>query len=310
MSTLLDGLGITVLQRGWLSSNNVVFRRGRGTAAAVVDTGHAAHSAQTRRLVAHALADQPLGLIVNTHLHSDHCGGNAMLQDTWPEARTLVPRPSLAAVREWDEVQLTYRALDQQCVRFAGDGAVGAGDTVMLFDRPWDVLAAPGHDPLAMMLFEPDSRVLIAGDALWEERLAIIFPELVGEPGFAATAATLDTIERLDPRVVIPGHGPPFTDVSAAIDASRARLAAFRSQPTRHDRYAGRALAAFRVMEQGGCAPSELATAMNHVPMLRQVVARSAVGNPGGWGQALVDDLLQSGVLRLDEAGRVVMPHG
>lgn len=81
--------GITVLERGWLSANNVVCIGPEG--AAVVDTGYCTHSDQTVALVQSALGAQPLQRILNTHLHSDHCGGNAALQAAWPGAATHVP---------------------------------------------------------------------------------------------------------------------------------------------------------------------------------------------------------------------------
>ena len=70
--------GLTVLQRGWLSSNNILIHPGPGEAGAVlVDTGHGHHASQTVSLVRHALGGQRLLRVINTHLHSDHCGGNA-----------------------------------------------------------------------------------------------------------------------------------------------------------------------------------------------------------------------------------------
>ena len=84
-------LGLQVLQRDWLSSNQIVFRGPVGPAGdavpdqagVVVDTGYSAHADQTVALVETALAGRPLGRILNTHLHSDHCGGNQALQQAW-----------------------------------------------------------------------------------------------------------------------------------------------------------------------------------------------------------------------------------
>ena len=67
-----------VLQRGWLSSNNILFTGGDQTA--LVDSGYLTHAAQTVALVRHGLQGRPLDRLINTHLHSDHCGGNAALQ--------------------------------------------------------------------------------------------------------------------------------------------------------------------------------------------------------------------------------------
>jgi glyoxylase-like metal-dependent hydrolase (beta-lactamase superfamily II) len=221
---ILATLGAQVLQRDWLSANQVVFAEaGAPGPTTVVDTGYARHAELTLQLVDHALAGQPLRRIVNTHLHSDHCGGNHALQIRYPQAVTLVPAPSLESATAWDEERLTYRLTGQQCERFTVDGGIAAGSSLILGLAEWQVHAAPGHDPDAVLLFEPQTRTLISGDALWEDRLAIIFPELFGQDGFGATRHTLDLIESLSPRLVIPGHGAVFGDVSATLSMRRVR---------------------------------------------------------------------------------------
>ena len=84
--------GLIVLERGWLSSNNILFAA-PAHAPALVDSGYWSHGAQTVALVESVLQGRRLERIVNTHLHSDHCGGNAALQQayacasTYPRAR-------------------------------------------------------------------------------------------------------------------------------------------------------------------------------------------------------------------------------
>lgn len=198
----LRTLGAQVLQRDWLSANNIVFAANGTTPATVVDTGYARHAEMTITLVERALDGAALARIVNTHLHSDHCGGNQALQARHA-VKTYVPAPSLEVVRAWDEARLSYRATGQLCERFHVDGAIAPGSTLDLGPAHWQVHAAPGHDPEAVLLFEPQTRTLISGDALWEDRLAIIFPELFGEDGFGPAGRTLDLIESLAPRCVI-----------------------------------------------------------------------------------------------------------
>ena len=244
----LQDLGAQVLVRGWLSANNMVFAQG-DAGACVVDTGYVSHAAQTLALVEQALRGQPLARVVNTHLHSDHCGGNAQLARRWPGLQIAVPAGYQAPLEAWDEVALSYRTVDQRCDRFSAQRWLRPGDAVRLGARDWQVFAAPGHDPDAVLLWEPVSATLISGDALWEQRLAIIFPELTGEPGFDAASQLLDLIERLSPRLVLPGHGQPFTQVAAAIAASRQRLAAFAAAPMKHRQHAARALVSYHMLE-------------------------------------------------------------
>ena len=213
---------ITVLERGWLSANHIVFR-GKHSGTAVVDTGYCAHAAQTVALLASALEGRALERILNTHLHSDHCGGNAALQAHWPGAHTSIPPGQAAHVHHWDAYALSYTPTGQECPPFRADALLQPGTEVVLGDAPWQIHAAPGHDTHAIVLFEPYARVLISGDALWENGFGVVFPELEGEAAFAEVAATLDLIERLAPRTAIPGHGPVFHGIAQALDVARRR---------------------------------------------------------------------------------------
>nr|MBA2724050.1 MBL fold metallo-hydrolase [Methylibium sp.] len=205
---------LTVLERGWLSSNNVLIhdRDDDAGGAVLVDSSHCTHAAQTVALLRQALAGAPLGRIVNTHLHSDHCGGNAAVAQAFGGVPIDVPPGGFAAVQCWDEEALGFRPIGQRCMRFAARGTLAPGGRTRLGAREWDVIAAPGHDPDAVMLFDAAHGVLISGDALWENGFGIVFPELEGKPGFDDVAAVLDLIEHLPVAAVIPGHGAPFTD--------------------------------------------------------------------------------------------------
>lgn len=294
---VLHTLGAQLLRRDWLSSNQVVFAPDADTPATVVDTGYARHAELTVALVERALAGRPLQRIVNTHLHSDHCGGNRALQARHP-AQTWVPAPSVAAAQAWDESQLTYQATGQLCERFRVDGALVPGGSLRLGPAVWQVHAAPGHDPHAVLLFEPQTRTLISGDALWEDRLAIIFPELFGEDGFGPTRCTLDLIERLAPRCVVPGHGDAFADVGDALDASRRRLAAFEKDPARHAQHAARALVMFHMLEHQARWRSELEAWLLATPIFGlSVRASGTVSDPARWAHDLVERLVGDGLL-------------
>src|SRR5690606_10027289 len=216
----LDALGLTLLERGWLSANNCVIT-GNGPAA-VVDTGYGSHAPQTLGLVRRALHGRTLDLIVNTHLHSDHCGGNAVLQAHFPGCRTAIPPGQWEAVREWDPVALTYTPTGQECPRFRAERRLLPGTELQLGDWHWQIHAAPGHDPHSIILFQPDHRVLISADALWQNGFGVVFPELEGTDAFDDVGRTIDIIESLRPAMVIPGHGSVFTEIGRAPCRERA----------------------------------------------------------------------------------------
>ena len=254
-----------VLQRGWLSSNNILFT-GDGHSA-LVDSGYASHAPQTLELVAHLLRGRPLDLLVNTHTHSDHCGGNAVLQQAYG-CRTLIPEGEARAVREWDEEALSYVATGQHCPRFGFDGTIAAGDRLMLGELAWQVLGAPGHDPHSVILYCPAERLLISADALWENGFGVIFPELEGESGFAEARATLAQIAALDVRLVIPGHGAPFADVAGALERAYRRLDYLEADPARNAQNGIKVLVKFRLLERRRITLAELRQWMREVPLL------------------------------------------
>ena len=300
--------GVCVWERGWLSSNNVLLLAPDGLA--LVDSGYVAHAEQTLALVRAAQLGRPLRWLLNTHLHSDHCGGNAALQADHPGVRTLIPPGSANAVRVWDEARLSYRATGQRCHRFAFDDLLQPGAVFAFGALTWEIHAAPGHDPDAVMLFEPVSRTLISGDALWQHGFGVVFPELDGEPGFDAVAATLDHIERLAPRVVIPGHGSPFGDpahgsaqpsapVAAALTTARQRLAHWQAHPAKHRQHALKVLLKFKLLEWQRHSLASVHAWARGVPYLLHIHAQHHADQPfEAWLDGLIDALCASGAAR------------
>ena len=295
--TVLLPPSIHVFERGWLSSNNILLADEVRTA--LVDTGYATHAAQTVALVRQALGARGLDLVVNTHLHSDHCGGNAQLQAAWP-CETLIPERSADAVRNWDPTRLTFEATRQTCERFRFTGTLTPGERLTLGGFEWEVIGAPGHDPDSVMLYAAQPRLLISADALWQNGFGIIFPELDGESGFAEQQAVLETIAKLDIATIIPGHGAPFADVEAALERAFSRLAWLRADPARNARYALKALIVFKLLEVRSMTFAALETMLADAAVMsaaaRQLAPQSA------WSallRELTQELAKSGALTL-----------
>jgi glyoxylase-like metal-dependent hydrolase (beta-lactamase superfamily II) len=310
-ASVADALaGLTVLQRGWLSSNNILVHPAAGDAGAVlIDTAHLAHAEQTLALVRHALGGEPLAHIVNSHLHSDHCGGNAALQREY-RAPIVIP-PGLAdAVREWDLARLSHDDFGRR-ERFFIEGTLAPGESFTAGGRRWQALAAPGHDPHSLVLFDADAGLLLSADALWENGFGVVFPELVGEEGgFAGVAATLDMIEKLPVKVVVPGHGAPFTDVAGALARARSRLAGFQADPRRHARHSAKVMVKYHVMEERRVPHAELVRWSAAAPLMREVWSRFGVSHGQSatleqWIEGFIAELVGAGALALQ--GKVVV---
>jgi glyoxylase-like metal-dependent hydrolase (beta-lactamase superfamily II) len=244
------------IERDWLSCNQVVFfdEDDAGRFATLVDSGYGKHAALTLELVRHVLrshgvAPDGLRTLINTHLHSDHCGGNALLAREFG-CRVLVPEAEFDKVNRWDETRLTYRGTGQRCERFSAQGVVRVGDELTLGAARWRVHAAPGHDPQSVILHCPQHRLLLSADALWENGFGVIFPELGGDSGFAEQRAVLELIATLEVDLVIPGHGTPFGDVPAALARAHARLDALSADLARNARNAIKVLIKFLLLDE------------------------------------------------------------
>ncbi len=291
--------GMFFFERGWLSANNILLLGPDD--AALVDTGYCSHAEQTVDLVASTLDTRPLTHVLNTHLHSDHCGGNAALQARWPDVQTWIAPGQAAQVQEWDPVALSYTPTGQFCPRFRADGVLQPGSMVTLGGRPWQVHAAPGHDPHSIVLFEPERRLLISADALWEHGFGVVFPEIEGAQAFAEVAATLDVIEQLQPALVLPGHGPLFTDVAAALARARQRLQGFIAQPERHARYAAKVLLKYKLLEWQQLPLNQVHAWCQQTPYLGLLHARYFdAQSPTQWVETLVQELVASQAAALE----------
>lgn len=283
--------GVHVLERGWLSANNILFTDG---VTAVVDTGYWTHEAQTVSLVCALLRDQGLSLILNTHLHSDHCGGNTALAKQFPDVQILIPPGQSQYVQAWDSYALSYEPTGQYCPPFAFNGILRPGTELQLGRLNWQVHCAPGHDPHSIVLFEPLHRILISADALWENGFGVVFPELEGGQAFADVAATLDLIEQLRPLVVIPGHGRVFSDLSAALERARRRLDGFIENPLKHAHHAAKVLLKFKLLEVQRMTLTALELWACATPYLQQVHALHFSEVPRSkWIEQLVEDLVR-----------------
>ncbi len=241
--------GIEVFERGWFSSNNI-FNFGEADVS-IVDTGYCAHQNLTVDLVKLSIKNHHLlGLnkVVNTHLHSDHCGGNAALIEEF-HCDVFIPNGEDKAVKNWDMDLLSYKNLGQDCPQFMYPGLLISGQEILLGRYQWEILASPGHDQHSIVLYQNEYQLLISADALWEKGIGVIFPEPRGEICFEEASNTLDLIEGRQIKLVIPGHGKPFSDVGSAISTARSRLDYFAANPKRNARHTAKVLLKYKLLD-------------------------------------------------------------
>src|SRR4029453_16936850 len=161
-----------------------------------------------------------------------------------------VPEGEAPLVERWDTKALWIEAAGGYAERFHADEVIRAGSTHVWGDLEWRALAAPGHDMGALVFYNALHRILISGDALWENGFGIVMPRAIDPAALPAARATLETIAALDVDIVIPGHGEPFTDVKDALNRAFSRTAAFEADDVRTARHAVKALLSFTLLDR------------------------------------------------------------
>jgi glyoxylase-like metal-dependent hydrolase (beta-lactamase superfamily II) len=287
---------ILVLERGWLSSNNVLFFEGE--AATMVDAGYVGHAPQTVELVKSALAGRrdsvQLRRLINTHSHSDHIGGNAALKSSFG-CSIVIPAGIERMITEWDTEALLLDGAKQRGDRFAHDAVIEANSEFAMGGLTWQALPAPGHDMEALIYYCPEKRILISGDALWQDGFGIIFGELMGRSdALPATRGTLEMIGRLGVDIVIPGHGAAFADFDAAMTRALQRLASFEADATRMGRNAVRACFIFNLLDLQRLREDELPAYLKSVPFFDTVNQQMFGFSDAGYAEWLLGELFRS----------------
>lgn len=222
-----------------------------GDGVVLVDTGmhepgSFAHLERAMEQV--GLRPEHVRLLVCTHAHSDHYGQAAPIMaragcELWmhpahAHATKSADDPDRALERRIEVARASgvpAAALERYRERSKGRG-YGIAE-VVLPDRglvegttfetdlgTWTTIETPGHAPSHVCLFQPERRLLISGDHLLG-RVSLYYdygwtPDPAGE-----FLASLDRVDELDARLCLSGHGRPFTDVRAHIEANRETVA-------------------------------------------------------------------------------------
>jgi glyoxylase-like metal-dependent hydrolase (beta-lactamase superfamily II) len=296
---------VRVIVRGWLNCNQVVLRAPGENV--VIDSGYCTHRERTLELVAGpaGLEGEPLERLINTHCHSDHMGGNAALAASYG-CRVTIPAGEVKHVEPWTSQSVWMQRFDQRADPFRHDDTLAPGDAFEGGGFEWHVHAAPGHDMDALVFFEPSHRILVSGDALWGDGMGFVWPEEGDNPAIEAAREALATIERLDPAVVIPGHGVAFDDVGGALARARARLDAFERDPAKAARHVLKVLLAFALLDRGAMRAADLPAYMARVPSFGELAERFLHLDAAALARWLVEDLERGGAIALE--GGVMRP--
>jgi glyoxylase-like metal-dependent hydrolase (beta-lactamase superfamily II) len=149
---------------------------------------------------------EDIGLIINTHTHSDHCEANELLLQRSQAIVTLS--------REEDEFRQTtgerlYTLFGAKIPQFTpffylkeGNLSLGTKNKIN-----FQIFLTPGHSPGSTCLYWQEQKVLITGD--------VVFHGSIGRtdlPGgsLSQLKKSIDRLSRLDVEYLVPGHSTEF----------------------------------------------------------------------------------------------------
>jgi glyoxylase-like metal-dependent hydrolase (beta-lactamase superfamily II) len=289
---------VRVLVRGWLNCNQIVMLATGDNV--VVDSGYCGDRERTLELLAgrEGLDRRPLERLVNTHCHSDHMGGNAAIANAYG-CRITIPAGEVKHVDPWTPQSVWMADFDQRADPFRYDDTIAVGEAFEGGGLEWEAHAAPGHDMDALMFWEPMHRILISGDALWENGMGFVWPEERANPYIDGARATLAAIERLDPALVVPGHGAPFGNVSASIAGVRARLDAFEKDPAKNARHVVKVMFVFALLDKQSMRVADVPAYLGRVPCYRTMSERFLGMNAQALSEWMLADLERSGAITI-----------
>ncbi len=175
------------------------------------------------------VTQQPIRRVVISHFHADHFYGLQSLMgpgvEVWANGRGQATLGS-----EFTQSRLEQRRRDLAPYVNETTRLVGADRWIDFKDGP-DVAftfgdvrfrlinVAGAHSDEDVMLFVENDRVLLAGDLYFSGRLPF-----VGNADSKRWLAAMDAIAPLQPKVVIPGHGPASTNPAPDIALTREYL--------------------------------------------------------------------------------------
>lgn len=260
-----------------------------GREPAVIDSGFVGHAEETAAYLQATLA--PVALVVNTHWHSDHVGGNALLQKrgaaiaaSASEAHAIARRDPGCCVAEY---------LDQPVAPYAVDLVLEDGQVLRLGYADWQVVATPGHTPGHVSLWQQEERLLVTGDALSDYDIGWVNLALDGPDAAATALASLQRLAGLSPHVLLPAHGPLPADPGAAFERALQRAQRLVDDPEAAVWYAARRIFGFALMIRGGLATDEVEPYLDARAWLADA-ARLLRRSPQTLAADLVDSMIRS----------------
>ena len=237
------------VERGWLNANHFVFN---GREKVLIDTGYISDFEDTKKFIRDLGVDlREVNLIVGTHSHCDHIGGNRKIQDL-SECKIAMHKIEKSFMDSGDDWATWWRYYDQEGEFFRVDISLEEGNHIFLDELKLEVIHTPGHGAGMIALYSPEEKFLISSDAVWDGDLGVLTIRVEGSIAPFLALDSLEKLSTLEADRIYPGHGPPIKDPKAAIQRCRKKLEGFLRDPSRIGRDQLRKIFIYTLLMKGG----------------------------------------------------------
>ncbi|MBM2830967.1 MAG: zn-dependent hydrolase, including glyoxylase [Dehalococcoidia bacterium] len=186
----------TYPEKGMLDCNTYVIK---DDLLVMIDTGLTDYLPdRLEEMARDGLDPKKIALIVNTHLHGDHCWANQSLKESSGAKINLHPLQT----KYYDlNVRQMARFFGIEPVEFSADGALETRlETGKL---SFELITAPGHSPDSVCFYCREEKVLICGDVVFDHNTGRV--DLPGGNG-QQLKESIEALAKLDIEYVMPGH--------------------------------------------------------------------------------------------------------
>ena len=209
------------IERGYLNGNHFVYR---SNSPVLIDTGYISDFNETERLITGLgvnLSD--ISLIINTHTHCDHIGGNQIIQQK-SGCDIALHKVGRFFIDTQDDWSTWWKYYDQEAEFFKCTQSFEDGDIISVGPHEFQVIHTPGHASDGIVLYNSQEKILISSDTLWESDIAAMTLRIEGSMALFHMQESLQKLKSLDVKRIYPGHGRPFNDLKKAIIKSNKKI--------------------------------------------------------------------------------------
>ncbi len=192
------------IERGWLNANHFVHN---GQSKILIDTGYKKDLARTLELIREVGVEPgAVELIVSTHSHCDHVGGNRAIQELsgCQIGMHSIDRSFVETGNDWFT---WWRYYGQEADVFRVERSYRDGDVIRLDEVELVVLHVPGHASGQIALWSPERKFLISADVVWDGDFGALTTRIEGSIAPWLQQESLDRLAGLDIAIIYPGHG-------------------------------------------------------------------------------------------------------